>query len=120
MSLSPHTAIPITHKYAGERPRAPWLRSPTESWVQLPPAHRCATPRTRNLRGRNQSKASARPTKPSKTPATSSPLTQVRVAKVAEPLEAPSATTHFGSAMAAVQGLDNASMCEVCARLVIQ
>ena len=51
MSLSPHTAIPITHKYAGVRPHAPWLRSPMGSWVQLPPAHGYASPRTMKVRG---------------------------------------------------------------------
>ena len=51
MSLSPHMAIPITHKYAGVRPRAPWLESPMESWVQLPAAHGYASPRTMKVRG---------------------------------------------------------------------
>ena len=51
-----------------------------------------------------------RPTKQSKTP-TSSPSTPVMVAEAAEPPEAPSATTDFRSAMAAVQVLGSTSMC---------
>ena len=64
--------------------------------------------------------SATRPTKPSKAPATSSPSTLLGVAKAAEPPEAPSRTTHFRSAMVAVQALGNALMCEVCAHLVSQ
>ena len=58
MSLSPHTAIPITHKYADVRPR--WLRSPMESWVQLALAHGYVSPRTMKARGLVQSMVSTR------------------------------------------------------------
>ena len=57
------------------------------------------------------------PTRATKT-STSTPSTPVGVAEATELLEVPSATTHFGSAMPALQALDNAAMCEVRAHLV--
>ena len=51
MSLPPHTAIPIPHKYTDLQACMPWLRSPMESWVQLPPAHAYASPHMTKVRG---------------------------------------------------------------------
>ena len=51
MSLSPHTAIPISHNDAGVRPVPRWLTDQMERLVQLQPAHGYASPRTMKVRG---------------------------------------------------------------------
>ena len=55
ISLSPVTAIPMTHRKAGVRAFSPWFNSPTDSFDQLPPGQGYPSPRTTRVRGRVQS-----------------------------------------------------------------
>ena len=51
ISLSPVTAMPMTHRKAGVHAFTPWFDSSTDKCYQLPPAQRYPSPRTTKVRG---------------------------------------------------------------------